>query len=222
MAHDMYRPTRPPLSPSLMLRAYSAGIFPMSEGADDPSLFWVDPQRRGIFPLDGFHVSRSLARRIRRGGFDVRINSDFSGTVAGCAAREPTWINAEIFRCYLSLHAMGRAHSVEVWRDGALAGGVFGVVLGGAFFGESMFSRRTDASKIALAWLIARLNYGGFRLFDTQFVTEHLESLGAEEVPRSVYRDRLQDALAARADFMAMPVGLGPQEVLEHLSTQTA
>jgi hypothetical protein len=118
----MYRPTRPPLSPTLMLRAYAAGIFPMSEGADDPTLFWVDPQRRGVFPLDGFHVSRSLRRRIRKGGFEVRVNSDFLGTLEGCADREPTWINAEIFRCYMSLHAMGRAHSVEVWEDGALVG----------------------------------------------------------------------------------------------------
>ena len=165
----MYRPPRPPLSPALMLRAYAAGIFPMSEGAGDPTLFWVDPQRRGVFPLDRFHVSRSLKRRIRKGGFDVRVNSDFLGTVAGCADRELTWINAEIFQCYMSLHATGHAHSVEVWEDNTLVGGVFGVVLGGAFFGESMFSRRKDASKIALAWLIARLNHGGFRLFDTQF-----------------------------------------------------
>ncbi|WP_442641955.1 leucyl/phenylalanyl-tRNA--protein transferase [Roseicyclus sp.] len=222
MAHDMYRPAPPPLSPSLMLRAYAAGIFPMSEGANDPALFWVDPQRRGIFPLDGFHVSRSLARRIRQGGFEVRVNSDFAGTVAACADRDPTWINADIYRCYMSLHSMGRAHSVEVWQDGELAGGVFGIVLGGAWFGESMFSRRTDASKIALAWLIARLNYGGFRLFDTQFVTEHLQSLGAVEISRTRYREALRDALEARGDFLAMPVGLPAQDVLAHLSTQTS
>lgn len=222
MAHDMYRPAPPPLSPSLMLRAYAAGIFPMSEGANDPTLFWVDPQRRGIFPLDGFHVSRSLARRIRQGGFEVRVNSDFAGTVAACADRDPTWINADIYRCYMSLHSMGRAHSVEVWQDGELAGGVFGIVLGGAWFGESMFSRRTDASKIALAWLIARLNHGGFRLFDTQFVTEHLQSLGAVEISRTRYREALRDALEARGDFLAMPVGLPAQDVLAHLSTQTS
>ena len=218
----MYRPARPPLSATLMLRAYAAGIFPMSEGAGDPTLFWVDPQRRGVFPLQGFHVSRSLGRRIRRGGFDVRVNQDFLGTLEGCAGREPTWINGEIFRCYMSLHAMGSAHSVEVWQDGALAGGVIGVALGGAFFGESMFSRRTDASKIALAWLIARLNYGGFRLFDIQFVTEHLESLGALELPRSTYRDQLARALATQADFHAMPVDLPVQDVLAHLRTQTS
>jgi leucyl/phenylalanyl-tRNA--protein transferase len=222
MAHDMYRPAPPPLSPGLMLRAYAAGIFPMSEGADDPTLFWVDPQRRGIFPLGGFHISRSLRRRIRQGGFEVRVDSDFSGTVEGCADREPTWINGEIYRCYMALHAIRRAHSVEVWQDGDLAGGVFGVVMGGAFFGESMFSRRTDASKIALAWLVARLNYGGFRLFDTQFVTEHLESLGAVEIPRADYRDRLQEALRTDADFGAMPPDLPAQEVLEHLRTHTS
>jgi leucyl/phenylalanyl-tRNA--protein transferase len=152
----------------------------------------------------------------------VRVNSDFLGTVEGCADREPTWINAEIFRCYMSLHAMGRAHSVEVWEDGELSGGVFGVVLGGAFFGESMFSRRKDASKIALTWLIARLNYGGFRLFDTQFVTEHLETLGAVELPRRDYRVRLAEALEASADFHAMPSDLPAQDVLAHLSTQTS
>jgi leucyl/phenylalanyl-tRNA--protein transferase len=222
MPHDMYSPTRPPLSPALMLRAYAAGIFPMSEGADDPTLFWVDPQRRGVFPLDGFHVSRSLGRRIRKGGFEVRVNGDFLGTLASCADREPTWINAEIFRCYMSLHAMGRAHSVEVWQDGELTGGVFGIALGAAFFGESMFSIRPDASKIALTWLIARLNVGGFRLFDTQFVTEHLESLGAVEITRRRYREMLQDALRVEADFHAMPRDLPAQEVLAHLSTQTS
>ena len=218
----MMNSRRPALSPALMLRAYAAGIFPMSEGADDPTIFWVDPQRRGVFPLDGFHMSRSLARRIRKGGFEVRVNGDFLGTVQGCAGREPTWINGEIFRCYMSLHAMGRAHSVEVWQDGALAGGVFGITLGGAFFGESMFSARPDASKIALAWLIARLNAGGFRLFDTQFVTEHLESLGAQEVPRRTYRAALYDALAVEADFLAMPTDLPAQDVLAHLRTQTS
>ena len=222
MAHDMYRPTRPPLSPALMLRAYAAGIFPMSEGADDPTLFWVDPQKRGMFPLDRLHVSRSLGKRIRRGGFDIRINGDFLGTVMGCADRELTWINAEIFRCYMSLHGMGRAHSVEVWQDGELAGGVFGVVLGGAFFGESMFSRQVDASKIALVWLIARLNYGGFRLFDTQFVTEHLERMGAVEVPRRHYRASRQSALEENADFHAMPADLPAHDVLAHLRTHTS
>ena len=218
----MFQHTRPSLSPALMLRAYAAGIFPMSEGARDPTIFWVDPQRRGIFPLDGYHVSRSLARRIRKGGFEVRVNADFLGTVEGCASREPTWINAEIFNCYMSLLAMGHAHSVEVWQDGQLAGGVFGITLGGAFFGESMFSARPDASKIALVWLIARLNAGGFRLFDTQFVTEHLESLGAVEMPRRHYRATLQEALRVEADFHAMPRDLPAQDVLAHLRTQTS
>lgn len=204
MAHDLYRPARPPLTPDLMLRAYAAGIFPMSEGAHSSGIFWVDPQHRGVFPLDGFHVSRSLARRIRRGGFDVHVNRDFAGVVAACADRPETWINAEIDSCYMALHAEGHAHSVEVWQDGALAGGVFGVTLGAAFFGESMFSRRTDGSKIALAHLVDRLARGGFRLFDTQFTTDHLESLGAIDLPRPEYRRQLQAALATRADFFAV------------------
>ncbi|GAA5067419.1 leucyl/phenylalanyl-tRNA--protein transferase [[Roseibacterium] beibuensis] len=217
----MYPRTRPPLSPELMLRAYAAGIFPMSEGADDDDLFWVDPQRRGVFPLDGFHISRSLRRRIRRGGFEVRVNSSFAEVVHGCADREPTWINAELFGVYLALHQAGFAHSVEVYEDGDLTGGVFGITLGAAYFGESMFSRRPDASKLALAWLVARLNYGGFRLFDTQFVTEHLISLGAVEVPRADYREGLAQALTETADFHAMPSDLPVQDVLQ-LSTQTS
>jgi leucyl/phenylalanyl-tRNA--protein transferase len=159
---------------------------------------------------------------MRKGGFEVRVNSDFLGTVEGCADREPTWINAEIFRCYMSLHAMGRAHSVEVWEDGDLVGRRLRRRAGRAFFGESMFSRRKDASKIALTWLIARLNYGGFRLFDTQFVTEHLETLGAVELPRRDYRIRLAEALEASADFLRCHQDLPAQDVLVHLSTQTS
>jgi len=204
MAHDLYRPAAPPLTPDLMLRAYAAGIFPMSEGVDAPDIFWVDPQHRGVFPLDGFHVSRSLRRRLRKGGFEVTVDRDFAGVVAACADREETWINGQIDMCYLALHAQGYAHSVEVWMDGTLAGGVFGVTLGAAFFGESMFSRRTDGSKIALVHLVERLRRGGFQLFDTQFTTDHLESLGAIDLPRSEYRRRLKLALASPADFHAM------------------
>lgn len=203
MAHDMFSPARPVLSPELMIRAYAAGIFPMSEGADQPGIFWVDPQRRGVFPLDRFHVSRSLGRRLARGGFEVTVNRDFPGVIAACADRSETWINADIFSTYLALHAQGHAHSVEVWMDGALAGGVFGVTLGAAYFGESMFSRRTDGSKIALHHLISRLRAGGFQLFDTQFITEHLQSLGAVEIPRSDYRRRLHLAITSPADFFA-------------------
>ncbi len=203
MAHDMFHPARPALTPELMIRAYAAGIFPMSDGADHPNIFWVDPQCRGVFPLDGFHISRSLRRRLRKGGFEVHVNRDFMGTVDACADRPETWINEEIYSTYLALYAQGYAHSVEVWMDGELAGGVFGVALGAAFFGESMFSRRTDGSKIALSYLVDRLRTGGFQLFDTQFTTDHLKSLGAQDVPRSEYRRQLKSAVTAPANFFA-------------------
>ena len=183
------------LSPELLLLAYAQGIFPMAEGRDDPEVFWVDPRRRGIVPLDGFHVSRSLARTLRRGTFRVSIDADFEGVVAGCADREETWISGPIAASYARLHALGRAHSVEVWDGEALAGGVYGVVLGAAFFGESMFSRRTDASKVALLHLVEKLRAGAFTLFDTQFLTPHLASLGAVEVSRAAYRRMLAEAL---------------------------
>jgi leucyl/phenylalanyl-tRNA--protein transferase len=208
MAHDMYTANGPTLTPELMLRAYAAGIFPMSEGAQDPSVFWVDPQRRGVFPLDSFHTSKSLRKTINRGGFEIRINSDFTGVVAGCADRDLTWINDDLWNCYMALHADGAAHSVEVWDDKGLAGGVFGVALGGAFFGESMFSKRTNASKLALAHLVQRLAIGGFTLFDTQFVTDHLESLGAIEIPRATYRKELGLALMVHANFYTMPLNM--------------
>ena len=187
------------LSPELLLSAYAQGIFPMAEGRGDPEVFWVDPRRRGIFPLDGFHVSRSLARTLRRGAFRVSFDEDFAGVVEGCAEREETWISGPIAAAYATLHAMGRARSVEVWDGGTLAGGVYGVVLGAAFFGESMFSRRTDASKVALFHLTRRLRAGGFTLFDAQFLTPHLASLGAVEVSRAPYRRMLAEALRREA-----------------------
>ncbi|WP_109667738.1 leucyl/phenylalanyl-tRNA--protein transferase [Roseicyclus mahoneyensis] len=220
MAHDMFTPARPALTPELMIRAYAAGIFPMSDGAQHDSIFWVDPQRRGVFPLDRFHVSRSLRRRLRQGGFEIAVNRDFAGVVTACADRDETWINADIFSTYMALHALGQAHSVEVWMDGALAGGVFGVTLGAAFFGESMFSRRTDGSKLALVHLVERLRMGGFQLFDTQFTTGHLESLGAIEVPRADYRRQLQMAISSPADFFA-PERCADQPS-EQRSTQTS
>jgi leucyl/phenylalanyl-tRNA--protein transferase len=204
MAHDMFTPARPVLTPELMIRAYAAGIFPMSDGAEARGIFWVDPQRRGVFPLDRFHISRSLRQRIARGGFEISVDRDFAGVVSACADRDETWINSDIFQTYLALHAMGHAHSVEVWMEGELAGGVFGITLGAAFFGESMFSRRTDGSKLALSHLVTRLRLGGFQLFDTQFTTSHLESMGAVEIPRSDYRRQLQIALGSLADFFAM------------------
>ena len=215
MPHDMLEPHRPVLTPDLLLRAYSAGIFPMSDSRDAPDVFWVDPQMRGVIPLGGFHISRSLARRIRRMPYTVHVNRDFTGTVAGCADRDETWINPTIFNLYEQLHLAGFAHSVEVWDGAELVGGVYGVTLGAAFFGESMFSRRTDASKIALAYLVSRLRYGGFQLFDTQFVTDHLLSLGAVEIPRAEYRKRLERALNWDANFLAQPSWVSSEEVLQ-------
>lgn len=191
------------LTPELLLHGYAIGVFPMAESRDDADVFWVDPRRRGIFPLDGFRISRSLARRMRRGGFEASVDRDFAAVVDGCADRAETWISAQIRQTYLDLHALGHAHSLEIWQDGALAGGVYGVTMGAAFFGESMFSRRTDASKIALAYLVDRLRLGGFALFDTQFLTGHLASLGAVEITRAEYHRRLERALAAQADFTA-------------------
>ena len=221
MAHDMLPSDRPLITPDLLLHAYASGVFPMSEGRDDPEIFWVDPRERGILPLDGFHISRSLARRIRQAPFDISINTDFSAVVAGCADRDETWINAEIFDLYQELHTMGFAHSLEVWEGEELVGGVYGVALGAAFFGESMFSKRHDASKIALAYLVHRLNVGGFTLFDTQFVTDHLISLGAVEIPRAAYRSRLAEALEKSADFLAQNGPASPQDVLQ-FKTQTS
>ena len=190
-----------PLTPQMLLRAYAAGIFPMAEGRDNAAIHWVDPRRRGIIRLQDFHISRSLKQRILRCNYTIRTNTDFAAVVQACAAREETWINAQIFALYQNLHQSGSAHSLEVWDGDALVGGVYGVTLGAAFFGESMFSRRTDASKIALAWLIDRLRAGGFTLFDTQFLTDHLASLGAVEISRADYHRRLSDAIYAQASF---------------------
>ncbi len=208
------------LTPDILLHGYSIGIFPMAESQDSQDIFWVDPRRRGIFPLDDFHISRSLRRRIQNERYRVAINEDFAGVVDGCAMRPETWINAEIRDLYVQLHQMGHAHSLEIWDDNALVGGVYGVVLGATFFGESMFSRRTDASKIALAYLIDRLNLGGFALFDTQFVTDHLASLGAIEVTRTNYQNRLEAALSRSASFTAPEIPT-PQDVLQR-NTQTS
>lgn len=194
------------LTADLLLHAYSAGVFPMAEHRDDPEVFWVDPKRRGILPLDGFHISRSLAKRIRNGGFRITVNQDFSAVVDGCADRAETWINDEIRARYQELHQMGNAHSLEVWQADRLVGGTYGVSLGAAFFGESMFSRQRDASKVALAYLTDRLVQAGFVLCDTQFLTPHLASLGGVEVPRARYRAMLRDALARDADFTLPPV----------------
>jgi len=210
----------PRLTPDLLLQGYAAGIFPMAESRDDPEIFWVDPRMRGVLPLDRFHLSRSLARAMQRSDWSIRLDADFEGVVDGCADRVDTWINPEIRRLYLQLHDMGDAHSVEVWNGNALVGGVYGVTMGGAFFGESMFSRRTNASKMALAAAVDHLKRTGFLLFDTQFLTAHLASLGAVEVSRATYHKRLQQALRVQADFNLLPAST-LQEVRQRM-TQTS
>lgn len=210
----------PPLTPDLLLQAYRAGVFPMSESRDDPHVFWVDPRQRGVLPLDGLHISRSLAKRMRRGAFTATANTAFAAVVTGCADRPETWINDTIFELYIDLHARGAAHSVEVWEDGRLVGGIYGVAMGQAFFGESMFSTQTDASKAALAWMVDRLRGQGFTLFDTQFLTDHLASLGAVEIPRARYHHLLEAALSKPAQFGAHgPLPEGAQVVQRNTQT---
>ncbi|PIE13117.1 MAG: leucyl/phenylalanyl-tRNA--protein transferase [Rhodobacterales bacterium] len=203
------------ITPELLLHGYASGVFPMAEHRDDPELFWVDPRRRGVFPLDGFHISRSLARRMRRGGYHAEIDGDFAATVTACANRADTWISEQIFDLYLALHESGHAHSFEIHDDTGLIGGVYGVVLGRAFFGESMFSRTTDGSKLALAHLVDHLNRAGFTLFDTQFLTPHLASLGAVEITRAAYHLRLEQALEGTADFVNTPLETDPYLVIQ-------
>jgi len=209
------------LGPELLLQAYASGVFPMAESADDPTIFWVAPNQRGIFELDRFHISRSLARHIRQQPFEIALDRDFEGVLRGCADRPETWINPQLFELYLELLDLGVAHSLETWQGNELVGGVYGITLGGCFFGESMFSRRTNASKIALAYLVSRLRFGGFTLFDTQFLTAHLASLGAIEISRADYHVRLARALDVRADFGAQPLSVSPTDVLQ-ASTQTS
>ena len=200
----------PEVTPEILLRAYACGIFPMSESADDPGLFWVEPEQRGVIPLDGFRVASRLARTVRSDAFTVTVNTAFKQVIAECAAPKPgrddTWINQRIRDLYGALHRMGHAHSVEVWDGEALVGGLYGVSLGRAFFGESMFHHARDASKVALVHLVARLIAGEFKLLDTQYVTEHLRSFGATEVPRARYRKLLDAALDDIADFEKLPV----------------
>src|SRR5436190_9268955 len=193
------------LTPEILLRAYAEGLFPMAERRDDPLLYWISPEKRGIIPLDAFHVPRRLARTVRTSPFTVTSDHAFADVMTACAAPAPgrpeSWINDEILRLYTALHAGGHAHSIECWHDGALAGGLYGVRLGAAFFGESMFSRERDASKVALVHLVARLKAGGFKLLDTQFTTEHLKQFGAIDVDRSEYQKMLDTAIAADADY---------------------
>src|ERR1700710_1707267 len=201
------------ITPEVLLRAYACGIFPMAESADDPTLFWVEPEMRGVIPLAGFRLASPLVRTVRPDAFTVTANTAFKAVIAGCAApqegRNDTWINKRIRDLYFGLHQLGHCPSVEVWQDGDRAGGLYGVSLGRAFFGESMFHHVRDASKVALVHLVARLIAGGFVLLDTQFVTEHLRSLGAIEVPRRRYRAMLDDAMSGIADFSRMPADVG-------------
>ncbi len=205
------------ITPDLMLRAYRHGLFPMAETRRGDRLFWLDPERRGVLPLDRFHLPRRLARTVLSGAFQITVDRDFRATIAGCAAgrpgREDTWINPQIEELFGELHRMGFAHSVECRRDGRLVGGLYGVAIGGVFFGESMFSAVRDASKVALAHLVARLRLGGFRLLDTQFVTAHLAQFGAEEIRREDYKALLALAVPAPARWMgqADPAVVGPE-----------
>ena len=211
------------LDSDTLLRAYAYGVFPMAESRDDPQLFCIDPEERGVLPLEKFHLPSRLARTIRHDPYEVRIDTAFREVMLACAesapGRQGTWINDRLITLYSRLYARGNAHSVECWLNDRLVGGLYGVSLGAAFFGESMFSRETDASKIALAWLVARLKMGRFMLLDTQFVTEHLRQFGAIEIPREQYRSRLRIAVSRHADFYGLPVtGVDGEGILQSIS----
>jgi leucyl/phenylalanyl-tRNA--protein transferase len=215
------------ITPEVLLRAYACGIFPMAESADDPTLFWVEPEQRGVIPLGGLKVSSRLARTVRSDRFRITVDNAFSEVIDGCAEAKPgrdnTWINRRIRALYTGLYRLGHCHSVEVWQDDALVGGLYGVNLGGAFFGESMFHRASDASKVALVHLVARLVAGGYTLLDTQYVTEHLRSLGALEISRRRYRSQLDLALLHEGNFAALPLdrpvsGLEAMEIFQSRS----
>lgn len=215
----------PELTPELLLSAYAHGYFPMAESRDSPELFWLDPEMRGILPLDRFHVPRRLARTIRADTFTVRIDTAFEQVMRDCAApragHEDSWINEQIISLYTALFEQGHGHCVECWQDGQLVGGVYGVQIGAAFFGESMFSRVRDASKVALTHLVARLRAGGFMLLDTQFLTPHLAQFGGEEIPRAKYQQLLRRAINSAGDFYSLPDHCSGREVLQSI-TQTS
>ena len=198
------------LTPEMLIQGYGMGIFPMAESRDDAELHWIDPKRRGILPLDQFHIPRSLKKALRRDDYTIRVNSDFPHVIAQCASRDTTWINDAIMALFIDLHHRGLAHSVECWQDDTMTGGLYGLALGRAFFGESMFSIATNTSKIALVALVARLKYAGFTLLDTQFVTDHLNQFGTTEIPRRTYLDRLHAATSQPAVF---PLGDVPWEM---------
>jgi len=216
--HD---PQPPEITPALLLRAYEAGVFPMADSAEADEVFWVEPRQRGIIPLDGFHLSRSLRRRMRRADYTVTVDRAFGEVLDACAARPETWINRPIRRLYTGLHDMGHAHSVEIRIGGRLVGGLYGVSRGAAFFGESMFSRATDSSKLALAHLVARLRAGGYQLLDTQFLTPHLESLGAISISRAAYLRMLDEAVTRDADFYRFTADSDPEAVIQRITQRS-
>lgn len=210
------------ITPQVLLKAYSCGIFPMAESASDSALYWIEPEHRGILPLNSVHVPRRLARTVRQNRFEVRIDNDFEAVIDGCAeaqtGRQSTWINKRIRNLYGDLFDLGHCHTIETWQDGKLLGGLYGVHLSGAFFGESMFSRQRDASKVALIYLAARLKSGGFSLLDTQFLTDHLISFGAVEVSREKFQRLLDDALLGSGDFSRLPAACSGADVLQLVS----
>lgn len=213
------------ITPQVLLKAYACGIFPMAESADDPGMFWVEPEHRGILPLDNFHIPRSLKKTIRKNQFEIRFNSAFGQVVEECAAvsatRDQTWISSRIKQLYSELHEIGHAHSFETWYNGKLVGGLYGVRLGRAFFGESMFSRMTDASKTALVHLVYEMRKSGFVLLDTQFTTDHLERFGVVEIHRDDYQELLQEALEGEAHFSPQEGGATSDSILQ-LFNQTS
>jgi leucyl/phenylalanyl-tRNA---protein transferase len=206
------------ITPQVLLQAYAAGVFPMAESANDPALYWVEPDERGVIPLDGFHIPHSLRKRVRRQTYEIRIDTAFNKVIEQCAApshvRKETWINRRIITLYSQLHKMGCAHSVESWLNGELVGGLYGIRIGAAFFGESMFSRATDASKVALVHLVARLKFGGFSLLDAQFVNPHLLQFGSQAINKVDYHKLLEPALEKDADFSAFSADADPAQVL--------
>ena len=210
------------ITPQVLLKAYAVGIFPMAESAEDPGLYWIEPEMRGILPLDRFHLPKRLRRTVAQGIYEVRIDHDFDAVIAGCAApgagRAKTWINERIRRLYGDLFALGHCHTVETYLHGRLAGGLYGIQLGAAFFGESMFSRERDASKVALVHLVARLRAGGFRLLDTQFTTKHLKQFGAIDIDRRHYHRLLEQAIADEADFYRSGGGATLDVLLQSVS----
>ena len=214
------------ISPEILLKAYAAGLFPMAENGDDPDIHWVEPKLRGVMPLSGFHIPKSLAKRVRQQAFEVRVNSAFGDVMRACAApqvnRPSTWINSQIISLYGALHAGGHAHSVECWLDGKLVGGLYGVSLGAAFFGESMFSKCRDASKVALVHLVARLKLGGFLLLDAQFSNPHLTQFGCMEIPQETYLGLLHKAIIEPADFSRFTQDHDAKLVLQAASAAVA